>query len=205
MTSTPVSDIVFTPAVKAVQERLGSREAYDKIERGEGWRQSITPDLAAFIAQRDSFFLATASAAGQPTIQHRGGPKGFLKVVGDRAIAIADFRGNRQYITIGNLSENERFSIFLIDYPSRQRIKIWGRARVVEDDPSLLEQVSVPGYRAKPERVLLFEIDAWDINCPQHITPRYTEAEIAQAVSGLQARIVELEQELAALRPQSGI
>lgn len=159
----------------------------------------MTPDLAAFLAQRDSFYLATASAEGPPYIQHRGGPKGFLKALDERTLGFADFDGNRLYISAGNLSENDRAQIFLMDYANRQRIKIWGRARVVEDDPALLAKLADPGYEGRPERAILFEIAAWDVNCPQRITRRYTEAEVATAVEKLTARIAELEDEVARL------
>ena len=200
MTGKPASDIAFTPAVKKVQERLGSRPAYARIEAKGGWQREITPDLAAFLAERDSFYLGSASADGRPYIQHRGGPKGFLKPLDARRLAFADLRGNRQYITAGNLSENDRAFIFLMDYANRQRIKLWGRARVVDDDPELLERLVEPGYRGKPERAILFELEAWDVNCPQHITPRYTQDQIAPAVAKLQARIEELEAEVKGLR-----
>ncbi len=190
------SDIAFTPAVKAWQERLGSRAGYARMAEKRDWHDTVTPDLAAFLAERDSFYLATASAEGRPYIQHRGGPKGFLKVLDDKRLAFADFGGNRQYISAGNLSENDRASIFLMDYPNRRRIKLWGRARVVEDDPELLERLLTPGYGAKPERAIVFEIEAWDVNCPQHITPRYSEDQIAPALAKLQARIDELEAEV---------
>lgn len=195
-----VSDITFTPAVKAVQERLGSRAGYAKMEQRGGWRNTVTPDLAAFIAERDSFYLATASADGRPYIQHRGGPKGFLKVLDDHTLAFADFSGNRQYISMGNLAENDKAFIFLMDYTNRRRIKIWGRAEVIEDDPTLLEQLADPAYTARPERVFRFHIEAWDSNCPQHITPRFTAEDIAPAVQKLRDRIAELEAEVAALR-----
>ena len=200
MTGKPASDIAFTPAVKKVQERLGSRPAYARIEAKGGWLREITPDLAAFLAERDSFYLGSASADERPYIQHRGGPKGFLKPLDARRLAFADLRGNRQYITAGNLSENDRAFIFLMDYANRQRIKLWGRARVVDDDPELLERLVEPGYRGKPERAILFELEAWDVNCPQHITPRYTQDQIAPAVARLQARIEELEAEVNSLR-----
>ena len=191
------SDVAFSPAVKAAQSRLGSRRGYARMEQKGGWRDTITDELAAFIAERDSFYIATASADGQPYIQHRGGPTGFLKVLGERTLGFADFSGNRQYISLGNLSENDRAQLFLMDYANRRRIKIWGRARVVEDDPALLERLIDPGYKARPERAFVFEIEAWDVNCPQHITPRYTEAEIAPAIERLQQRIAELEAGLA--------
>jgi len=196
----PTSDIAFTPAVKALQERNGSRAGYERMAEKKDWHDTVTPDLAAFLAERDSFYLATASAEGRPYIQHRGGPKGFLKVLNDKRLAFADFGGNRQYISAGNLSENDQAAIFLMDYPNRRRLKLWGRARVVEDDPELLARLVEPGYKAKPERAFLFEVEAWDVNCPQHITPRYSEAEIAPALAKLQARIAELEAEVARLR-----
>ncbi len=192
----PTSDIAFTPAVKALQARNGSRAGYARMAEKKDWHDTVTPELAAFLAERDSFYLASASAEGRPYIQHRGGPKGFLKALDDKRLAFADFGGNRQYISAGNLSENDRASIFLMDYPNRRRIKLWGRARVVEDDPALLARLVEPGYRAKPERAILFEVEAWDVNCPQHITPRYSEAEIAPALAKLQARIDELEAEV---------
>jgi predicted pyridoxine 5'-phosphate oxidase superfamily flavin-nucleotide-binding protein len=197
----PVSDIAFTPAVKAVQERFGSREAYARMERGSGWAQAITPELAAFIAERDSFYLGTANAEGQPYIQHRGGPAGFLKVLDAQTLAFADFRGNKQYITVGTLSENDKAFIFLMDYAHRQRVKIWGRARVVEDDPELLTQLVDPDYKGHPERAMVFTVEAWDANCPQHIRPRHG-AEEAETLLVLQRRLDELETENRALRQQ---
>jgi predicted pyridoxine 5'-phosphate oxidase superfamily flavin-nucleotide-binding protein len=197
------SDIAFTPAVKAAQERLGSRDGYARMEEKGGWRDRVSEDLAAFISQRDSFYLATASAEGQPYIQHRGGPPGFLAVLDDKTLAFADFSGNRQYISTGNLSENDRAYFFLMDYPNRRRIKIWGTARVVEDDPALLEKLMAPGYEARPERAILFTIEAWDMNCPQHITPRYNDDEILGLIAPLKARIAELEAQLAGSQSSS--
>lgn len=191
------SDIAFTPTVKAVQARRGSRAGYEKMERKGGWRTHITPDLAALIAARDSFYLATSSAAGQPYIQHRGGPKGFLRVLDDRTLGFADFRGNRQYITTGNLAENERAFLFLMDYANRRRIKLWGRARVVEDDPTLVASLMPEAYEAKPEQAVLFTVEAWDSNCPQHIVQRFTLDEIEAAAEPLRRRIAELERLLA--------
>lgn len=196
----PVSDIAFTPAVKALQVQHGSRDAYARMEHEHGWHQSVTPELEAFIAERDSFYLGTANAAGQPYIQHRGGPKGFLKVIDDRTLAFADFRGNKQYITAGTLSENDKAFIFLMDYANRRRIKIWGRARVIEHDPKFLEHLADPTYKGHPERAMVFTIEAWDANCPQHIMPRYTEEEAAATVQLLRGRIAELEAENRALR-----
>jgi uncharacterized protein len=195
-----VSDVAFTPTVKAAQARLGSRAGYAKMEAKRGWQNTVTPELAAFIAERNSAYLATASADGQPYIQHRGGPKGFIKVIDARTLALADFAGNRQYISLGNLAENDKAHLFLMDYANRRRVKIWGRARMVEDNEALVAELSDPGYQAKPERALVFRIEAWDANCPQHITPRFTQSEIEPAVASLRARIAELEAELAALK-----
>jgi predicted pyridoxine 5'-phosphate oxidase superfamily flavin-nucleotide-binding protein len=199
-----VSDIAFTPAVKAAQERLGSRAGYARMEEKGGWRDTVTNDLAAFLAERDSLYFATASAEGQPYIQHRGGPKGFLKVLDEKRLAFADFKGNRQYITLGNLSENPRAYIFLMDYANRRRIKIWGRAEVVEADPWLVEKLSDPQYSGVPERAVVFHVEAWDSNCPQHIVRRYTEDDVAAAFAKQQARIEELEAEVARLKVAAG-
>lgn len=195
-----VSDIAFTPAVKAVQERLGSRQAYASMESRGGWNDVVTPDLAAFLAARDSFYLGTASAEGQPYIQHRGGAPGFLKVLDEKTLAFADFRGNKQYISMGNLEENDRAFLFLMDYPNRQRIKIWGRAEFVEDDPALLAQLADEGYGGVPERAFRFHVEAWDANCPQHIVRRYSHAEVAEREQDMKQRISELEAENAKLR-----
>lgn len=194
------SDVAFTPAVKAWQERHGSRKSYAKMEKKGGWATEVTPELAAFLAERDSFYLATANGVGQPYIQHRGGPRGFLRVLGKRELGFADFGGNKQYITAGNLSENDRAHIFLMDYAGRQRIKIWGRARIVEDDPWLLDRLAEQPTQGKPERAILFDIEAWDVNCPQHIRKRYTEEQIRPAFEKLEARILELEAEVERLR-----
>ncbi len=189
------SDVAFTPAVKTIQELKGSRRGYAKMEEKGGWRETVTEDLAGFIAERDSFYLGTANADGQPYIQHRGGKPGFLKVLDEKTLAFADFRGNRQYITAGNLSENDKAYIFLMDYPGRRRIKIWGRARVA-DDPELMARLTDADYDGVPEQAVVFEIDAWDVNCPQHITPRYSEAEVGEIVEPLKRRIEELESRL---------
>jgi predicted pyridoxine 5'-phosphate oxidase superfamily flavin-nucleotide-binding protein len=173
-----VSDIAFTPAVKAQQVRQGSRAAYERMESRGGWSDVITPDLAQFISERDSFYLGTASADGQPYIQHRGGPKGLLKVIGERTLAFADFSGNAQYISLGNLDENDKAFVFLMDYPNRKRIKVWGTARYEEADQDLIDSLVVRGYGARPERAIVFEVRAWDVNCAQHITPRYTTEEL---------------------------
>jgi predicted pyridoxine 5'-phosphate oxidase superfamily flavin-nucleotide-binding protein len=194
----PNSDVAFSDTVKALQERNGSRAGYARMEERGGWDDKVTEDLAAFIAQRDSFYLATANAAGQPYIQHRGGKPGFLKVVDERTLAFADFAGNRQFITQGNLQDNPQAFIFLMDYANRRRVKIWGRARVVEDDPWMIDKLADADYAdGTPERAVVFEITAWDVNCPQHIRPRFTEADIAHAVQPLHDRINELESLLA--------
>ncbi len=200
----PTSDIAFTAAVKAEQTRRGSRTGYERMEAKGGWSSTITPELAEFIAARDSFYFSTASADGQPYVQHRGGPRGFIKVLDQRTLAVADFRGNRQYITAGNLSENPRAFIFVMDYPNRRRVKIWGRAKVVEDDPALMERLVDPGYAARPEQAIVFTLEAWDVNCPQHITPRFTEAEHGETLARLSARIRELERDLAASHRSRG-
>ena len=195
----PSSDIAFTPAVKAVQERRGSRPAYAAQERRGGFRTAITPDLAAFLAACRSFYLATASAEGQPYVQHRGGPAGFLKVLDERTLGFADYRGNRQYVTTGNLAENPRAFIFVMDYAHRRRIKLWGRARTVEDDPALLRRLADEGA-PEPEQAILFEVEAGDVNCPRHIPQRFDAEDVAAAIGRLEARIAELEGELAAAR-----
>jgi predicted pyridoxine 5'-phosphate oxidase superfamily flavin-nucleotide-binding protein len=193
-------DVVFTPAMKAIQTRKGSREVYANIEARDGWRTEIDENLAAFLADTNSFYLATASADGQPYIQHRGGPKGLIKVLDKNTIAFADYAGNRQYITQGNLSENRKAYIFVMDYAHRRRAKLWGEARVVEDDPALTRSLMPQGYRARPEHVLLFKIAAWDTNCPQHIPQRFDAADVAAALAVREARIADLEAELAALK-----
>ncbi|MCA6109197.1 pyridoxamine 5'-phosphate oxidase family protein [Bradyrhizobium cenepequi] len=195
------SDVAFTPAVKAIQARKGSREAYAQVEQ-RGWRTEIDLNLAAFLANTNSFYFATASADGQPYIQHRGGPKGFIKVLDASTIAFADFRGNRQYITQGNLSENPKAYIFVMDYAHRRRVKLWGEARVVDDDPALTQSLMPGDYRARPEQVILFKISAWDTNCPQHIPQKFDAADVAEALAARDVRIAELEAEVAALKGQ---
>lgn len=194
------SDVAFTPTVKAIQTREGSRHAYARMEEGEGWETTITSDLAAFIAAQTSVFLGTANAAGQPYIQHRGGPAGFLHIVYEKTIAFADVRGNRQFITLGNLAENSKAHLFLIDYAHRQRVKIWGEARVVEDDPALLEKLMPPNEKSRGERVILFKVTAWDANCPKHIPQRFEAADVARTLEQRDQRIAELEKEVARLK-----
>ena len=198
MTNVIPSDIAFTPAVKAVQERKGSRHSYARMEQKHGWQTTITPDLTAFVASLDMFYLGTANAQGQPYIQHRGGPPGFLKVLDEKTLGFADFGGNRQFITLGNLSENPKAFLFLMDYSIQMRVKLWGTARVVEGDAKLLEKLSDPTYPGQVERAILFTIEAWDINCSQHIHPRFTDRQLSPVVEQLQARVKELEAELEA-------
>jgi predicted pyridoxine 5'-phosphate oxidase superfamily flavin-nucleotide-binding protein len=190
---------VFTPAAQRAQSERGSAKAYEQ-RLANGFPDKVTPELAAFLAEQDTVFLATATAEGAPYIQHRGGPKGFVKVIDEQTLGFADYRGNRQYITLANLSENDRAYLFLLDPARRQRIKIWGRASVVENDPALVEKLFDDGYKARPERAILFTIEAWDVNCSQHITTRFTEAEIADALAAVQTKIAELETENARLR-----
>ena len=189
-------DVLFSPAVKAEQMRLGSRAQFE----GRAWKSEITDDLRQFLAAIDTFFFATASADGRPYVQHRGGPPGFLKTIGSHTLAFADFAGNRQYITLGHLKENDRAHIFIPHFATQQRLKLWGRARVIEDDLELMERLVDTSYKAKPQRAIAFRIEAWDINCRQHIMARYSEAEIAPAVNQLTQRIKELEDEVARLK-----
>ena len=189
------SDIAFTPAVKQIQTAKGSRPSYRKVEQ-RGWKTEVTPDLAEFVAGLDMFYLGTASADGQPYIQYRGGSPGFLKVLDERTLAFADFGGNRQYITLGNLSENPKSFLFLMDYANTRRVKVWGTAKVVEDDPALLERLRDPEYPGHVERAIVFTVEAWDINCPQHIHPRYSQRQITPVIAKLQARIEDLEEQL---------
>jgi predicted pyridoxine 5'-phosphate oxidase superfamily flavin-nucleotide-binding protein len=197
------SDVAFTPTVKSIQARKGSRDAYAHVEQNGGWRTEIDDSLAGFLAQTDSFYLATATAGGQPYIQHRGGPKGFIKVLDTHTLAFADYGGNRQYITQGNLSENPKAQIFIMDYAHRRRVKIWGEARVVEDDPALTRSLMPQGTKARAEQVILFTISAWDTNCPQHIPQKFGAADVAAALAARDTRIAELEAELARLKDQA--
>ena len=189
-------DVMFSAGVKAEQTRLGSRARFE----GRTWNTEITDDLRRFLGVIDTFFFATASADGRPYIQHRGGPPGFLKPIGTHTLAFADFAGNRQYITLGHLKENDRAHIFILHYATQQRLKLWGRARVIEDDAELMERLVDPSYKVRPQRAIAFRIEAWDSNCRQHIVARYTEAEIAPAVNQLTQRIKELEEEVARLK-----
>jgi predicted pyridoxine 5'-phosphate oxidase superfamily flavin-nucleotide-binding protein len=192
------SDVAFSPVVKAIQEQRGSREFYAQKD----FRDRISEDIAAFIAERDSFYLATASAEGQPYIQHRGGPKGFLRVIDDKTLAFADYAGNQQYITTGNLAENDRAYIFLMDYASRARVKIWGRAEIVADK-EIVRQLMPEGYRARPIQAILFRVTALDTNCSQHIPQKLDADDVHGALSHLQAKIDALEAELASYKAQT--
>jgi len=200
-----ISDIAFTPSVKAIQTRLGSRRYYAQTEEREGWSDTITPELEEFLSERDSVYLATASRDGRPYIQHRGGPKGFLRVLDERTVAFADFKGNRQYISIGNLSENPQAFLFLMDYSTQTRIKIWGTAEVVEDDQELLARVTDHQHKGKPERVIRFQVEAWDINCRQHIPMLYSQENVAGIVRPLKERLAILESENETLKQQLSV
>jgi predicted pyridoxine 5'-phosphate oxidase superfamily flavin-nucleotide-binding protein len=197
------SSLVFTPAAQIAQAERGSSKVYEQ-RMAEGFPDNVTAELAAFIAEQDTVFLGTASAAGAPYIQHRGGPKGFVKVLDEKTLGFADYRGNRQYITLANLSENDRSYLFLLDSARRQRIKLWGRAHVVENDPALVERLFDKGYKARPERVILFTIEAWDVNCSSHIVTRFAEAEIEEGLVTVRAKIAELETENERLRALIG-
>jgi uncharacterized protein len=199
----PSSDVAFTPTVKAIQTERGSREHYAKQEERGGWRTVVTPDLAGFLAEARSFYLATANAEGQPYIQHRGGPPGFLRVLDERTLAFADYKGNRQFITTGNLADNPRAYIFVMDYAQRRRVKLWGRARVMKDDAALMARLWPEDYKARPEQAIVFEVEAWDTNCPQHIPQLFAAEDVAATIQQFQARIRELEAEVAALKGSS--
>lgn len=195
------SDIAFTPTVKAIQTAHGSRAAYARQEAQGGFRTRIDDRLSDFLAGIDTAYLATANADGQPYAQHRGGPKGFIRVLDAETLGFADYTGNRQYITTGNLTDNDKAFLFLMDYATRRRIKIWGHARV-SDDPALIERLMPVGYRALPQQAILFRVDAWDVNCPQHIPQKLDAADVAAAVARFEARIATLEAENADLRRQ---
>jgi uncharacterized protein len=194
------SDIAFTDSVKAQQTRMGSRRAYAHMEESSGWQTHITPELAEFIAARNSMYLATANAAGQPYIQHRGGPPGFLRVLDEHTFGFADFAGNKQYITLGNIQENAKAHVFLMDYAHRRRIKIWGELSAVEDDAELKARMKPEGYKARVERVMLIKVNAWDVNCPQHIPQKIDAEDVRKAIESRDARIAELEAEVERLR-----
>ena len=190
------SDVVFTPAVKALQEAHGSRHAYARMEQGRGWQTGITEDIRGFIESQTTLFMATANLDGQPYMQHRGGPAGFLHVLDEHTLAFADFTGNRQFISTGNLQDNPKAQLFLMDYAHRRRVKIWGEARVVEDQPELLASLTTDGYKARVERAIVFRISAWDRNCPQHIPQLINAVEVQALLQARDARIAELEAQL---------
>lgn len=192
------SDIAFTPSVKAIQTQKGSRSSYSRMEMGGSWETTVSEELRKFLAEMDMFYLGTANAEGQPYIQYRGGSPGFLKVVDERTLGFADFGGNRQYVTLGNISENPKAFIFLMDYAHSRRIKLWGNLRVIEGDAVLLDRLRDPLYPGKAERAILFEIEAWDVNCPQHIHKRFSQKQVAPVIEQLQAKIIELESKLKA-------
>lgn len=194
------SDIAFTSAVKTIQNQKRSRGSYARMERTFGWQTTITPNLEEFVAKLDMLYLGTANSEGQPYIQYRGGPPGFLKVIDEHTFGFADFGGNRQYISVGNLSENPKAFLFLMDYVNSQRIKVWGTAHVVEGDADLLQRLSDPSYPGKVERAILFTVEAWDVNCQQHIHQRFSQRQITPVIERLQSRIAELENEIQQLR-----
>lgn len=200
MSRVPSSDVAFTDAVKALQSAHGSRAGYARMEQRGGFATVLTEDVIELIGAQTSVFLATSNAAMQPYIQHRGGPPGFLHVLDERTVAFADFRGNRQFITTGNLAENPKAHLFLVDYRRRLRVKIWGEARVVTDDPALLTRMMPASYDAKADQVIVFQIVAWDVNCPAHIPQRFEADEVRAALAAKDARIAELEREVRALR-----
>jgi len=188
-----ISDIAFTPMVKALQEKHHSRSGYARMEQSGGWQTEITPQLEAFLDTMDSFYMGTSNAEGQPYIQHRGGPKGFLKVLDHNHLAFADFSGNKQYISLGNLGENNRAYIFLMNYATQTRIKIWGTAEAIEDDNTLIESLHDTSYKARLERAIIFKVEAWDINCRQHIKQRFTTEDIDKITAPLHNKIKDLE------------
>jgi len=196
--------LAFTPLVKKLQERYGSRRQYERMERSGDPQDSLTPFEVEFLAHRDTFYMSTTGATGWPYIQHRGGPKGFLKVIDNRTLAFADFRGNKQYISTGNLLSDDRVALILIDYPRQARLKILGRAKIFEghEADSWLPRVLVPGYKAVTERVYVIHIEAYDWNCPQHIIPRYTEEEIREGMQDVEKRMQALNEENGALRKE---
>lgn len=202
MSRAPSSDVAFTETVKALQSARGSRAGYARMEQRGGFATELTEDVIAFLGEQTSAFLATSNAANQPYIQHRGGPPGFLHVLDARTIAFADFRGNKQFITTGNLAENPKAHLFLIDYRNRQRVKIWGEARVLTDDPELLARVMPRDYEARADQVVVLHVVAWDANCPAHIPLRLDVAEVRELVAEKDARIAELEREVRRLRKE---
>jgi hypothetical protein len=193
------TEIAYSPAVLAMQRRMQAVEINEELRRSSG-RSSVTPALATYLASRISFYLASASAAGQPYVQHRGGPPGFIKTIDPQTLAFADFEGNKQYITLGNLSENPRVQLFFMDYGQRQRLKIWGQARIVEDDADLLALVTPDTWRKPLRRAISVTVEAWDVNCPAHIPQLFTVDEVEAAHGAMLEHIARLEAEIAALK-----
>ncbi|MEI6069219.1 MAG: pyridoxamine 5'-phosphate oxidase family protein [Methylococcaceae bacterium] len=203
--ATAFAEIAFTPSVKAAQNRYGSREANSRFELADNPRFGMTEQEIDFIGERDSFYQATVSETGWPYVQHRGGPKGFLKVLDEHTLGFADFRGNRQYLSVGNLNANDRISLILMDYPNRRRLKIWGRVRIVHENenPELIAQLEVPSYRARVERGIVIHVEACEWNCPQHITQRYSKAEVDHLLTPLLLEIQSLKAQLSLSRPST--
>jgi predicted pyridoxine 5'-phosphate oxidase superfamily flavin-nucleotide-binding protein len=194
------SDVAFSAAVKRVQVERGSRAAYQRVEERGGFAREITDELRAFLGEVDTAFLATASAEGQPYVQHRGGPRGFMRALDDHTLGFLDFAGNRQYVSTGNLTENDRVCLFLMDYARRRRVKVWGTARVVSASDELVAALATPGYRGRVEQAVLVTVSAWDVNCSQHIPHKLDGADVARAIQRLEARVAELEAENHRLR-----
>ncbi|MCZ8309227.1 MAG: pyridoxamine 5'-phosphate oxidase family protein [Magnetospirillum sp.] len=194
------SDIAFTPSVKSIQQQKGSRAAYRRMEEAGGWQTEVTADLAAFLAEQRTAYLATVNADGQPYIQHRGGPAGFIRTLDAHTLGFADYSGNRQYITLGNLADNPKAHLFVMDYVHRRRVKIWGTLEAIEGDAVLLQSLMPQGYKATPERALLFRVAAWDSNCPQHIPMMIPADDVAAALAERDAKIAELTAKLENMR-----
>ena len=198
-----IADVAFTDSVKRAQRARGSRDMFQKRLEKRDWPDKISADFAGFIAERDSFYLATASADGQPYIQHRGGPPGFLKVIDEKTLGFADYSGNRQYVSLGNLAENDRAFIFFMDYMHQKRVKVWGRLSAIEGDPELVDKLMPPGYQARPERVLIFKVSAWDVNCPQHIPRKFDMDLVKHQFDKMTAEIEALKTEVARLKGEA--
>ncbi len=198
-----IADVAFTDSVKRAQRARGSRDMFQKRLEKRDWPDKISADFAGFISERDSFYLATASADGQPYIQHRGGPPGFLKVIDEKTLGFADYSGNRQYVSLGNLAENDRAFIFFMDYMHQKRVKVWGRLSAIEGDPELVDKLMPPGYQARPERVLIFKVSAWDVNCPQHIPRKFDMDLVKHQFDKMTAEIEALKAEVARLKGEA--
>jgi hypothetical protein len=198
------AEIAFTDTVKSIQSNMGSRKMYTRMEEpSEDYNNLLGPNEAAFISARDSLYMATVSETGWPYVQHRGGPQGFVKILDEKTIAMPDFRGNKQYVSVGNLTKDDRVSLFFMDYANKTRLKLLGRVALVGlDKPDIIEKLQMPDYRGHIERGFVITVEGFDWNCPQHITERYTLPDIEKSVSALQDRIIELETQLAELKPQ---